>query len=137
MNPNRSGIRQTAQRMKTILAILVLCTAGLAMPAFLNFKGNAIAIATDKLALETPDGSILTLRTSPTSRFMEKGKPIKLGQLREGDHLDVDVVQDPKGGFVIVEARLLARTQVDENAGPPKLARRPAGSPPASSSAPS
>jgi hypothetical protein len=107
------------------------------MPAFLNFKGNAIAIATDKLALETSDGSILTLRTSATSRFLEKGKPIKLGQLREGDHLDVDVVQDPKGGFVIVEARLLARTQVDENAGPPKLARRPGGVPPPSPSAPS
>ena len=136
MNPNGSGARQTLRPMRTIAAIL-LATALLAMPAFLNFKGNAIAIATDKLALETPDGSILTLRTSPTSRFTEKGKPIKLGQLREGDHLDVDVVQDPKGGFVIVEARLLARTQVDENAGPPKLARRPAGSPPASSSAPS
>ena len=138
MNPKGSGAHQITRRMKTIVAILILFTAALlAMPAFLNFKGNAIAIATDKLALETADGSILTLRTSPTSRFMEKGKPIKLGQLREGDHLDVDVVQDPKGGFIIVEARLLARTPVDENGGPPKLARRPAGSAPAPSSSPS
>ncbi len=131
MNPKR----RIAKLRKSIPPILILAAVMLAIPvkgmaAFLNFKGNAIAIATDKLALETPDGSILTLRTSPTSRFMEKGKPIKLGQLREGDHLDVDVVQDPKGGFVIVEARLQARTQVDENAGPPRLARRPAGSPP-------
>jgi hypothetical protein len=145
MNLKGRLARFTARRMKTIPSIptlfavssaLVLVAAMLAMPipvsaAFLNFKGNAIAIATDKIALETPDGSILTLRTNQTSRFMEKGKPIKLGQLREGDHLDVDVVQDPKGGFVIVEARLLARSQVDENAGPPKLARRPAGSQPA------
>ena len=118
--------------MKTILILFALIVAAvtLALPvsaAFLNFKGNAIAIASDKVALETADGSILTLRTSPTSRFLEKGKVIKLGQLREGDHLDVDVVQDPKGGFVIVEARLLARTQVDENAGPPRLARRQIG----------
>jgi hypothetical protein len=150
MNLKGRLARLTARRRKTIPSILIpfalifalvfaliLAAATLAVPinvsaAFLNFKGNAIAIASDKVALETPDGSILTLRTSQTSRFLEKGKPIKLGQLREGDHLDVDVVQDPKGGFVIVEARLLARSQVDENAGPPKLARRPAGSPPAS-----
>ncbi|SRR5579871_600169 len=116
------------------LAVAVLAVPASVSAAFLNFKGDAIAIATDKLALETADGSILTLRTSTTSRFLEKGKPIKLGQLREGDHLDVDVVQDPKGGFVIVEARLTTRTTVDDGA-PPRLSRRPAGSPaPAASS---
>jgi hypothetical protein len=127
-----------ASRPMLILLALVLSAAWLAIPvrvsaAFLNFKGNVIAIATDKLALVTADGIILTLRTSPTSRFLENGNAIKLGQFREGDHLDVDVVQDPKGGFVIVEARLVARTQVDENAGSPKMARRSAGSTPASS----
>jgi hypothetical protein len=145
MNPQSHWARLVMKRMKTIPRILILiAAAGVAISpltsvnvsaAFVHFQGNVIAVATDKIALETADGSILTLRTSPTSRFLEKGKPIKLGQLREGDHVDVDVVQDTKGGFVIVEVRLQARTQVDENAGPPKLVHRPAGSAPAPSSA--
>jgi len=89
----------------------------------LHFKGKVINVAEGKLALETADGNVLTLYVKATSHFVEKGKTIALAQLRENDTIDVDVEQNAKGSFVIIEARLAARTAVDEEAGAPKMRR--------------
>src|SRR5258707_10754925 len=124
MNPGGHYIRLTDDPMKSITLILVLFLAVAASAATLHFQGAVVAVAEDKVALETADGSILHLLVKAQSRITEKGKVIKLGQLREGDRLDVDVIQDAKGSFTIVEAKLMTRTAVDEEAGPPKLRRR-------------
>ena len=86
----------------------------------LHFKGRILSIAEKRLALETSDGSVLTLLNTPQSKYTEKTKLLTFPQLREGDNLDVDVQVDTKGSFLIIAARLVARTDVDE-AGPPKL----------------
>lgn len=113
-----------------ILAVLMLL---LAVPP-LHFKGKILSIAEKRLALETTEGSVLTLVTTPTSKFTEKAKPIAFAQLREGDNLDVDVQVDSKGGFLILNAKLMARTDVDE-AGPPKLKHRDSSEPSQASTA--
>ena len=112
-------------KFSRLVPALLVALALAAAP--LHFKGKVLDVAETKLAMETTDGNVLTLYTGPQTRILEKGKPIKLGQLREGDTLDVDVTQNAKGSFVILEARLAARTSVDEDAAPPRLARRPNG----------
>ena len=101
----------------------------------LHFKGRVLSVGQTRLALETPDGSVLTLIATPQSKITEKTKVMTLAQLREGDNLDVDVQVDTKGSFLIIAARLVARTDVDE-AGPPKLKHRESGEAPAAASAP-
>jgi hypothetical protein len=89
----------------------------------LHFKGRILSIAEKRLALETADGSVLTMINTPQSKYTEKTKAITFPQLREGDNLEVDVQVDTKGSFLIIAAKLVARTDVDE-AGPPKLKHR-------------
>src|ERR1017187_2010839 len=101
----------------------------------LHFKGRILSIAERRLALETSDGSVLTLINTPQSKYNEKTKTLTFAQLREGDNLDVDVQVDTKGSFLIIVARLVARTDVDE-AGPPKLKHRETGEAPQAASAP-
>src|SRR5207245_1911750 len=105
-------------------ASLLILLPALLVAATLHFQGAVLEVAADRLALESSDGSVLTLRTNAQSRFLEKGKAIKLEQRREGNRLEIDALKDVKGVFVIVEARLVKRTQVDEEAGPPRLTRR-------------
>jgi hypothetical protein len=100
----------------------------------LHFKGRILSIAEKRLALETSDGSVLTLLNTPQSKYTEKTKLLTFPQLREGDNLDVDVQVDTKGSFLIIAARLVARTDVDE-AGPPKLKHRESGEAPQAASA--
>ena len=101
----------------------------------LHFKGRILSIAEKRLALETADGSVLTMINTPQSKYTEKTKAITFPQLREGDNLEVDVQVDTKGSFLIIAAKLVARTDVDE-AGPPKLKHRESGEAPQAASVP-
>ena len=105
-----------------VLVVLMLLFA--APP--LHFKGRILSIAEKRLALETADGSVLTMINTPQSKYTEKTKVITFPQLREGDNLEVDVQVDTKGSFLIIAAKLIARTDVDE-AGPPTLKHRAPG----------
>ena len=100
-----------------------------------HLKGRILSIAEKRLALETADGSVLTLINTPQSKYTEKTKLITFPQLREGDNLEVDAQVDAKGSFTIISAKLVARTDVDE-AGPPKLKHRESGEAPQAAAAP-